>query len=127
MSIQPQDTYAIPEDTRRVAQAAFPKGNLYMRMRDELGELYHDQQFAELFPRRGQPAESPGRLAWVTVMQFAEGLSDRQAADAVRGRLDWKYVLGLELTDAGFDYSVLSEFRRRLLEGQKNRPCWMNY
>jgi hypothetical protein len=86
MSIQPQDTYAIPEDTRRVAHAAFPKGNLYMRMRDELGELYHDQQFAELFPRRGQPAESPGRLAWVTVMQFAEGLSDRQAADAARPR-----------------------------------------
>lgn len=121
MSIQPQDTYAIPEDTRRVAHAAFPKGNLYMRMRDELGELYHDQQFAELFPKRGQPAESPGRLAWVTVMQFAEGLSDRQAADAVRGRLDWKYVLGLELTDAGFDFSVLSEFRGRLLEGQKEQ------
>ena len=76
MSIQPQDNYPIPEETRRVAQAAFPKGNLYMRMRDELGELYQDQQFAELFPRRGQPAESPGRLAWVTVMQFAEGLSD---------------------------------------------------
>jgi len=121
MSIQPQDTYTITEDTRRVAHAAFPKGNLYMRMRDELGELYQDQQFAELFPRRGQPAESPGRLAWVTVMQFAEGLSDRQAADAVRGRLDWKYVLGLELTDAGFDYSVLSEFRGRLLEGQKEQ------
>ncbi len=94
---------------------------VYMRMRDELGELYHDQQFAELFPRRGRPAESPGRLAWVTVMQFAEGLSDRQAADAVRGRLDWKYVLGLELTDPGFDYSVLSEFRGRLLEGHKEQ------
>lgn len=90
-------------------------------MRDELGELYQDQPFAELFPRRGQPAESPGRLAWVTVMQFAEGLSDWQAADAVRGRLDWKYVLGLELTDAGFDFSVLSEFRGRLLEGQKEQ------
>jgi transposase len=121
MSIQPQDTYPIPEETRRVAKAAFPKGNVYMWMRDELGELYADQLFAELFPRRGQPAESPGRLAWVTVMQFAEGLSDRQAADAVRGRLDWKYVLGLELTDAGFDFSVLSEFRSRLLAGQKEQ------
>lgn len=121
MSIQLQATYPIPEETSRVAKAAFPKGNLYMRMRDELGELYHDHQFAELFPRRGQPAESPGRLAWVTVMQFAEGLSDRQAAEAVRGRLDWKYVLGLELTDPGFDYSVLSEFRGRLLAGQKEQ------
>lgn len=121
MSIQPEESYPIPEETCRVAQAAFPKGNLYMRMRDELGELYHDQEFAELFPKRGQPAESPGRLAWVTVMQFAEGLSDRQAADAVRGRLDWKYVLGLELTDAGFDFSVLSEFRGRLLAGQKEQ------
>lgn len=79
-----------------------------MRMRDELGEVYTDSSFAELFPRRGQPAESPGRLAWVTVLQFAEGLSDRQAAKAVRGRIAWKYVLGLELTDPGFDYSVLS-------------------
>ena len=72
-----------------------------------------------MFPRRGQPAESPDRLAWVTVLQFAAGLSDRQAAEAVRGRIDWKYVLGLELTDPGFDYSVLSEFREGLLTGQK--------
>jgi transposase len=119
MSLPPQPTGAIPEETQRVARAAFPKGNVYMRMRDELGEVYTDGSFAELFPRRGQPAESPGRLAWVTVLQFAEGLSDRQAAEAVRGRIDWKYVLGLELTDAGFDYSVLSEFRERLLTGEK--------
>ncbi len=119
MSIQPQTSYPIPEETQRVARAAFPKGNLYMRMRDELGEVYQDSAFQELFPGKGQPAESPGRLAWVTVMQFSEGLSDRQAADAVRGRIDWKYVLGLELTDEGFDYSVLSEYRGRLIAGQK--------
>lgn len=119
MSLQPQPTGPIPDETQRVARAAFPKGNVYMRMRDELGEVYADGSFAELFPRRGQPAESPGRLAWVTILQFAEGLSDRQAAEAVRGRIDWKYVLGLELTDAGFDYSVLSEFRERLLTGEK--------
>jgi transposase len=99
MSLQPQTTGPVPDETQRVARAAFPKGNVYMRMRDELGEVYTDGPFAELFPRRGQPAESPGRLAWVTVLQFAEGLSDRQAAEAVRGRIDWKYVLGLELTD----------------------------
>jgi transposase len=103
MSLQVQTTYPVPEETQCVARAAFPKGNLYMRMRDELGEIYSDDTFSELFPGRGQPAESPGRLAWVTVLQFSEGLSDRQAADAVRGRIDWKYVLGLELTDAGFD------------------------
>ena len=119
MSLQPQPTDPIPDETQRVAQAAFPKGNVYMRMRDELGEVYTDGLFAELFPRRGQPAESPGRVAWVTVLQFAEGLSDRQAAEVVRGRIDWKYVLGLELTDPGFDYSVLSEFRERLLTGEK--------
>jgi transposase len=121
MSLQAQTTYSIPEETQRVARAAFPKGNLYVRMRDELGEIYTDQTFAELFPSRGQPAASPGRLAWVTVLQFAEGLSDRQAAEAVRGRIDWKYVLGLELTDAGFDYSVLSEFRERLVMGGKEQ------
>lgn len=118
MSLDPQTHYPIPEDTQRIAGAAFPKGNLYMRMRDELGEIYQDASFAELFPDRGQKAESPGRLAWITVMQFSEGLSDRQAAEAVRARIDWKYVLGLELDDPGFDYSVLSEFRERLVAGQ---------
>lgn len=111
------ESMTIPEETRRVARAAFPNGNRYMRMHDALGEVYSDEQFRELFPRRGQPAESPARIALVTVMQFAEGLSDRQAADAVRARIDWKYALGLALTDTGFDYSVLSEFRTRLLTG----------
>ncbi len=121
MSLDPQTHYPIPEDTQRVARAAFPHGNLYMRMRDELGVIYQDANFAELFPGRGQSAELPGRLAWVTVMQFSEGLSDRQAAEAVRARIDWKYVLGLELDDPGFDYSVLSEFRQRLVAGQKEQ------
>jgi transposase len=121
MSLDPQTSYPIPEDTQRIARAAFPKGNLYTRMRDELGEIYQDARFAELFPGRGQKAESPGRLAWITVMQYSEGLSDRQAAEAVRARIDWKYVLGLELDDPGFDYSVLSEFRERLVTGQKEQ------
>ncbi|MGH8132270.1 MAG: IS1182 family transposase [Steroidobacteraceae bacterium] len=108
----------IPAETVRVARAAFPRGNPYMAMRDALGPIYTDPQFVALFPKDGQPAESPGQLALVTVMQFAEGLSDRQAADAVRGRIDWKYALALELTDPGFDASVLSEFRSRLVAGQ---------
>jgi len=88
-----------------------------MQMRDTLGPLYEDAQFAALFSSTGQPAEAPARLALVLVLQFAEGLSDRQAADAVRGRIDWKYALALELTDPGFDASVLSEFRTRLIQG----------
>jgi transposase len=117
MSLQPQPLDPIPAETVRVARAAFPKGNTYMRMRDEFGILYQDEQFAALFPSRGQPAASPAHLALVSVMQYAEGLSDRQAADAVRARIDWKYVLGLELDASGFDASVLSEFRSRLVEG----------
>jgi transposase len=114
--LNPQRWYDIPEETQRVARAAFPKGNPYMRLRDELGNLYEDQAFQTLFSPTGQPGLAPWRLAWITVLQFAEGLTDRQAADAVRARIDWKYVLGLPLEDAGFDYSVLSEFRGRLLE-----------
>jgi len=115
--MHPQPIAPVPEDTARVARAAFPKGNMYMKMRDELGTIYQDQHFASLFPTRGQPAEAPWRLALVCVFQFIEGLSDRQAADAVRSRIDWKYALGLELTDPGFDFSVLSEFRARLIAG----------
>jgi transposase len=85
------------------------------------GRPNNDGQFAALFPRRGKPAEAPGRLALATVLQFVEGLSDRQAADAVRGRIDWKYALGLSLTDPGFDHTVLSEFRSRLIEGKAER------
>lgn len=117
MSLRPEPSGPIPEQTAQVARAAFPKGNVYMQMRDVLGVVYNDASLAHLFARQGRPAESPWRLALVTVMQFREGLSDRQAAESVRARIDWKYALGLELTDPGFDYSVLSEFRARLVDG----------
>jgi transposase len=117
MSLQPQAIYLVPEDTARVAHACFPHGNVYMQMYDQLGTIFHDQDFATLFPIQGQPAESPVRLALATILQFAEGLSDRQAADAVRSRIDWKYLLCLNLTDPGFNHTVLSEFRSRLLMG----------
>ncbi len=113
----PQDPPIVPEETRRVARAAFPKGTLCLRIADALGPVYQDSQFMALFPRRGQPAEVPGRLALAVVLQFMENLSDREAADAVRGRIDWKYALGLALTDPGFDHTVLSEFRIRLVAG----------
>jgi transposase len=95
-----------------------------MRARDALGPLFTDEQFAELFAARGRPAWSPARLALalVLVLQFVEGLTDRQAADAVRARLDWKYALGLDLCDPGVDASVLTQFRARLLaDGQAER------
>jgi transposase len=104
-----------PEETARVVHAVLPQGNIYMHMRDHLGILYQDQDFADLFPPQGQPAEAPWRLALISIMPYAEGLTDRQAADAVRTRFDWKYALSLELTDPGFDCSLLSEFRSRLL------------
>ncbi len=85
-------------------------------MYHELGTFYTDEDFAELYPAVGQPAEAPWRLALVTVMQFAEDLTDRQAADAVRTRIDWKYALGLSLTDRGFHFSVLNDFRDRLVK-----------
>ena len=103
MSLQPKEITPVPEETVRVARAAFPKGNAWLSLRDELGTIYSDEMFAGLYPSRGQPAEAPWRLALVLVMQFADGLSDRQAAEAVRSRIDWKYLLGLELTDPGFD------------------------
>lgn len=118
MSLQPQEDFGVPDQTRRVALAAFPKGCACLRVGDVLGCVYQDKQFAALFPRRGQAAEAPGRLAMATVLQFMEGLSDRQTADSVRARIDWKYALGLELTDCGFDHTVLSEFRTRLVEGK---------
>jgi len=118
MSLTVRAVMDVPEETARVARAAFPKGNPYMKLRDELGPLFCDDDYADLFARQGQAAEPPGLLALATLVQFAEGLSDRQVAEAFRGRIDLKYMAGLELTDPGFDYSVLSEFRNRLLAGQ---------
>ena len=114
--LQPQTPGPVPADTARVARAAFPKGAPLIALRDELGVVFSDDDFAALYPPLGQPAYPPWRLALVTVLQFREGLSDRAAADAVRARIDWKYLLGLSLDDAGFDFSVLSEFRARLVE-----------
>lgn len=89
MSMRPQPIGPVPEDTARVARAAFPKGSTFIEMRDAFGTVYEDGDFEDLFEARGRPAVAPWRLALVTVMQFAEGLSDRQAAEAVRARIDW--------------------------------------
>ena len=118
MSLKPEAFDPVPDEKSRVAKAAFPNGNIYTQMRDALGALCEDEAIALLFSHRRQPRAAPACLALVTVMQFAEGLSDRQAAKTVRGHIDWKYALGLDLTDPGFDASVLNEFRTRLVEEQ---------
>jgi len=117
MSLRPRPIGPVPEQTAQVAHAAFPKGNPYLTLRDHLGTVFQDEDFTTLFPTWGYPGLPPWRLALVTLMQFREHLADRQAAEAVRARIDWKYLLGLDLTDPGFDFSVLSEFRDRLLAG----------
>src|SRR3954465_8570389 len=108
---------SVPDDTARIARAAFPRGNPYLLLRDRLGPVFDDAGFADLYPRRGQPGYTPCRLALVTLLQFREGLGDRQAAEAVRARIAWKYLLALDLADAGLDHTVLCEFRARLLAG----------
>jgi transposase len=117
MSLHPHVIAPVPEDTARVARAAFPKGHPSLTFRDALGPILQDEDFATLFPLGGQPSLPPWRLAFVTSMQVRETLTDRQAAEAVRARLAWKYLLRLELTDPGFDFAVLRAFRDRLLTG----------
>jgi transposase len=107
--------YPIPEATVQVAQRAFPKGHLVMRIRDQFGMVYQNHQFAHLFASEGQPARAPAGRALITVMQYIAGVGDRQAADKVRDRISWKYALGLLLDDPGCDFSVLCAFRARLL------------
>ena len=116
MSLSLHTSYTVPQETARIARAVLPTSNFYIRLYDTLGTLFQDQDFAALFPKDGQTALSPVRLMLVIILQYVEGLTDRQAAEAVRTRIDWKYLLCLEITDAGFDYSVLSEFRTRLIE-----------
>ena len=117
MSLQPRRVPDVPADTARAARAAFPRGSLAIRVRDELGEVWSDQRFQGLFGVRGRPGISPAQLMIVLVLAVAEDLTDRQAADMVRRAIDWKYALGLTLADPGFDFTVLSEFRARLVAG----------
>ena len=121
MSMHPRPWPDVPEETAVLARRVMRKGNLAMRIRDELGPVYDDERFAAAFGARGRPGISPGQLMVATVLQFSENLTDRQAAEAVRDRISWKYALGLPLRDTGFDASVLSEFRGRLLAGGLER------
>jgi transposase len=111
----------MPEDPKKVAQAAFSNGNLYLPLREELGSIYNEELFTELFCEEGQPGGRPWCLALSPVMEFAENLSDRPAAEAVRARLDWKSELSWELAASGFHYAILSEFRSRLIQPEKSQ------
>jgi len=121
MSMRPVGLPEVPEQTVMVARAAFPKGSLAIRVRDRLAEVFADEPFAEAFGVRGAPGLSPGALSLVTVLQFAEDLTDRQAAAMAVRAIDWKYALGVELTDIGFDASVLCRFRARLADNGMER------
>lgn len=118
MCLKAKPVSPVPELTKIVAESAFPKGNRYLRLRQVFDGVFKDDEFQAYYPPQGQPGYSPWRLALISVMQYMENLTDRQAADAVRARIDWKYALSLELTDTGFDASILSEFRKRLVAHQ---------
>jgi transposase len=116
MSIRPRLGVEVPALTAQVARASNPAGTTAMWVRDRLDGLWADEDFAGWYPRDGRPGISPAQLATVSVLQFLLGLSDRDAAEAVRCRIDFKYALGLDLDDPGFHHSVLGDFRDRLLE-----------
>ena len=96
---------------------------LAVTIRDQLGEWLHDEAFAAAFGVRGRPGWSPSRLALVTVLQRAENLTDRMAAEQAGMRLDWKYLLGLPLDDPGFDHTVLAEFRAKVARAGLERAA----
>jgi transposase len=118
MSVQPRSWPEPAPEVAAAVRAAYRRRGapLPVMVRDRLGELFRDAEFGTAFGTRGRPGWSPGRLALVTVLQMVENLTDRQAADAVRDKISWKYALGLDLDDEGFDASVLCEFRTRVVE-----------
>lgn len=124
MVLRPVAVGEIPQATAVLAWKVHPRGTDEMRVRDELGPLFADEDFtagafAGMYPERGQPAISPALLAMVTVLQFQHRLSDRDAVAAMADRISWKYAMGLELESTGVDASVLCEFRARLAESSR--------
>ena len=118
MCLKVKQPWQMPNETQRIGQHLLPEKNVYRLIGDELFAKLKEEDFADLYPSEGQPGFSPVILALVMVFQFMEKLPDRQAAEALRMRLDWKYALHLSLDDEGVNFSVLSEFRDRLIDGQ---------
>jgi transposase len=118
MSLKPQPPRPMPEETANVVGSLLPTDSPYKLVGDELYEQYNEADYVDLYHTEGKPGISPVDLAFVTAFQFMENLSDREAAEALRLRLNWKYALHLPLDYAGLNYSVLSEFRDRVIEHQ---------
>ncbi|WP_262505841.1 transposase [Streptomyces sp. TRM68367] len=119
MSLRPRSGEQVPPLTAQIARASNPDGTTAIWVRDRLDGLWRDEDFADWYPRDGRPGLSPAQLATVCVLQFLLGLSDRQAAEAVRCRIDFNYAMAMELDDPGFHHSVLADFRDRLTEGDR--------
>ncbi|MFE4016630.1 transposase [Streptomyces sp. NPDC059101] len=119
MSLRPRSGEQVPSLTAQVAQASNPGGTTAIWVCDRLDGLWCDEDFVDWYPRDGRPGLSPAQLATVCVLQFLLGLSDRQAAEAVRCRIDFKYAMAMELDDPGFHHSVLADFRDRLAEDDR--------
>src|SRR4051812_18715034 len=118
MSLKPTPIDPVPEETARVARAAFRKGNPLLKLRDELGAIFADADFADLFPKRGRPGLAPWRLALVTLLQFREDLSDRRAAGGARARSDLEDALRPALDRPRLGAPALRGFRPPLLYGR---------
>jgi IS5 family transposase len=102
-------------DAAALCRQLVPEGSVEAFLADHRRELFPDELFADLFPSgRGRPSIPADVMATVMVLQALDGLSDRDAARALRDRISWKVAAGLALTDEGFDYSVLTYWRTRL-------------
>ena len=121
MCLKVKQPWKMPEATGRIGKLLLKENDPYRLIGDQLFERWEEEEFADLYSHEGKPGYSPVILAFVSVFQFMERLADRQAAQALRMRLDWKYALHLPLEDEGFDFSVLSEFRDRLIEGKAEK------
>jgi transposase len=109
----------MPEDTDQIGKMLLEDNDPYRLIGEQFFEKWYVEEFADLYSSEGKPGYSPVILAFVSIFQFMERLADRQAAQALRMRLDWKYALHLPLEDTGFDFRVLSEFRDRLMDGRR--------
>ena len=117
--LRPTPLPPIPSETQRLGQMLYEPENVYRQIGDLFADAFCDEQFAAMYSPLGQPALSPALLSLVSILQYLEHLSDRQALVMVRSRIDWKYALHLPLEAPGFDPSVLCEFRTRLVEHEE--------
>lgn len=121
MSLKDLFPKSIPEATRAVVEQFLSEDSVYWLVGQEGDQIIRDADFEDMYSDEGRPGINPVVLSFVTVFQYLEKLPDRRAAEMVRVRLDWKYALRQELDWSGFNYSDLCNFRKRLLENEKER------